>query len=42
MGFDRNWPALRAAICTVLIASAAVFAVRTFHWRLVNDAARID
>ncbi len=42
MWFDRNWPAMRAAICTVLIASMAVFGVWTFHWRLVNDAAQID
>jgi hypothetical protein len=42
MGFDRKLPALRVAICTVLLASLAVFVMRTFRWRLVNDAAQID
>jgi hypothetical protein len=42
MSFDRSWPALRFAICAVLVASVAVFVTRTFHWRLVNDAAQID
>jgi hypothetical protein len=42
MRFERNWPALRVVICTVLIASLAVFVTRTFRWRLVNDAAQID
>ena len=42
MWFDRSWPALRVAICTLLVASLAVFVARTSHWRLVNDAAQID
>jgi hypothetical protein len=42
MLFNRGWPIFRFAICAVLLASVTAFVVRTYRWRLVNDAAQID